>query len=682
MKYTSKYTGEQIDNAIEKALTGSKDGVSATHSWTGTTLTITSASGTSSADLKGEAGKSAYGYAKEGGYAGTEAEFAEDINPDNINQNAEDFIRSELAKRGQLKPEPAQTLEDMKDTSLMYVLCDEESADDGYIFAWMAKEEIVTNYENLAKGYTFKEGYRLNSSGVLVEAAGVVATETYIPFAKNTVVRIKGFGALTSHNLSSFGSTQNILNSAKVNGSTAYWSYAYDSTSGVVTLTSVHNYNKFLRISGTLTGKLSDVIITIGEEITDPEIVKEYAWRNTGHHITPLSTEYEERLNSVEKDVAQAKIDISNLKTEVGESAGTNGNVTIPSYWKTMVENKTETVKALQTVGGKNCVSFAWAADTHIPDNSGGNTTNIGKVMARMLDNCEIPFAVISGDINTRASYATEAGLVDCQAQMPIHLAPLWGTERLLMALGNHDGCYGDSAGYYRKQFTPERMWQIFFRGQALDFRRVFSDDGSYFYVDNIAQKTRFIVLNSQFGGEYAVDENGYAVNNRFATSCYGQAQLDWLADVALDMPEGYGAIITAHVPPNISYTVDKAQFIGIVNAYNNKTTYSGSYAGVEGWTSNSVSVDFTSAKGEIIAMFTGHVHGDSIDTTTMDCPILTILSAGATANEHNGFTEPEGGRTAGTDTETSFDVVTINRAERKIYCTRVGAGTDREISY
>ena len=34
-----------------------KDGISATHSWSGTTLTITSASGTSSADLKGEAGK-------------------------------------------------------------------------------------------------------------------------------------------------------------------------------------------------------------------------------------------------------------------------------------------------------------------------------------------------------------------------------------------------------------------------------------------------------------------------------------------------------------------------------------------------------------------------------------------------------------------------------------------------
>ena len=82
------------------------DGVSCTHSWNGTTLTVTSASGTSSADLKGEkgdkgdtgaqgaqgekgdtgatgaagaAGKSAYAYAQDGGYTGTEAEFAEKL---------------------------------------------------------------------------------------------------------------------------------------------------------------------------------------------------------------------------------------------------------------------------------------------------------------------------------------------------------------------------------------------------------------------------------------------------------------------------------------------------------------------------------------------------------------------------------------------------------------------------
>lgn len=44
------------DGIVGKDGEPGKDGVSATHSWNGTTLTITSASGTSSANLKGEQG--------------------------------------------------------------------------------------------------------------------------------------------------------------------------------------------------------------------------------------------------------------------------------------------------------------------------------------------------------------------------------------------------------------------------------------------------------------------------------------------------------------------------------------------------------------------------------------------------------------------------------------------------
>lgn len=59
-------TDAQIESAVENYLTENpveggdgKDGVSVTHEWDGTTLVITSASGTSSADLKGEKGDSA-----------------------------------------------------------------------------------------------------------------------------------------------------------------------------------------------------------------------------------------------------------------------------------------------------------------------------------------------------------------------------------------------------------------------------------------------------------------------------------------------------------------------------------------------------------------------------------------------------------------------------------------------
>lgn len=356
----------------------------------------------------------------------------------------------------------------------------------------------------------------------------------------------------------------------------------------------------------------------------------------------------------------------------------TEKTYSIPSYWENMIEEKTKAVKALLDLGGDACVSFVWASDTHIPDNHTARTNDIGKLMSQIMDNCGIPFAVLTGDVGTRASFDTEEQLTSTQQSIPEHLAPLWGTERLLVAAGNHDGCYGDSSCYYRKQISPQKMWELYFEKQSLDARRVFSENGTYFYVDNISQKIRFIILNSNYGGEYATYDNGIAVNNRFGTACYGQEQLDWFADVALDMPEGYGAVIIAHVPPNVSYTVDKIQFIGIINAYNRKAKYSGSYTGgVDGWSNNSVSVDFRGAKGEIIAMFAGHVHQDTIDTATLACPLITIVSAGAPVNAGE---VPD--RTFYTDTETSFDVVTINRQTRTIYLTRVGAGEDRIVQY
>ena len=549
------------------------------------------------------------------------------------------------------------------DTSKLYVL------PDGYIYAYKSVTESVKSYTNLAK--TLKNGYRINSSNVLVEADACTC-EDYIPFGSGDVVRVRGLGNLATHNCIPCKSNKDIYATTKFANDSTYATYSYDSATDTVTLTSKGNANvAYVRIVGVLTGSIDDVIITLNEEIkeTTQTIQK---WANTGHAFVPA--DYEGRIIDLEEDVLE-------LKSRSSGSSASQSSVSVPSYWESMIFSKSETVKALQTEGGVNAVSFAWASDTHIPDNDNGRTNDIGKVMARVLDNCNIPFAVITGDVATRASYPTEAEYVVQQKQLEEHLAPLWGTDRLLITLGNHDGCYGDSSGYYRKQFSPERMWQTYFRSHALDFRRVFSEDGLYYYVDNIPQKTRFIILNSNYAGEYSVDGNGLAVNNRFSTSCYGQAQLDWLSSVALDMPEGYGALIFTHVPFNVTYTVDKAQLIGIIDAYNGKKAFSGSYtAGVNGWSNSSVNVNFSDAKGEIIAVVAGHVHGDSVDTDTASCPVITILSAGASANEPYNESAPV--RTKGSDTETSFDIVTVNRKTRTIYCTRIGAGSDRSISY
>ena len=378
----------------------------------------------------------------------------------------------------------------------------------------------------------------------------------------------------------------------------------------------------------------------------------------------------------------------SGIKSVNGVIPDENGNVEItgmlhtaeiPEYWKEHLDGKIAEIKALQNLGGKDCVSFVWASDPHVPDNNGGRTNDIGKVMAYVMDACDIPFAVLSGDIYSQGSAASKEELEAKMSEVPVHLAPLWGTERLLSITGNHDGCYGTE--YYRKQLPPAEMWSKYFRGQATDFRRVFSDDGSYYYVDNPAQKTRFIMLNSNWHGAYSVDEHGLAVPDRFNTSCYGQAQLDWLKDVALDMEDDrWGAVIVTHVPPiTADYAVDYIPFRGIIDDFANKTTSTWSYAdGVDGWSNCSVTTDFTSAKGQIIAVLSGHIHQDNYfeDITwshVTKTPLITVTTAGGDVRDKN---PPS--RTHNTASETAFDVVTVNRKTETIYCTRIGAGSNR----
>lgn len=146
------------------------------------------------------------------------------------------------------------------------------------ITASATEKPVTPTYTNLAT--TFATG-RLKSGGK-IDTATTEATTCldYIPFTKGTIVRIKGFGALTEYNCAMYTAeptsdmigvvTDNVpacFGVAKANASASVYGYSYDSASGVVTLTSVHANAKVLRVSGVLTGTTNDVIITVNENI-------------------------------------------------------------------------------------------------------------------------------------------------------------------------------------------------------------------------------------------------------------------------------------------------------------------------------------------------------------------------------------------------------------------------------
>ena len=338
----------------------------------------------------------------------------------------------------------------------------------------------------------------------------------------------------------------------------------------------------------------------------------------------------------------------------------------VPSYWQTAVDAAVSKITANQDVGGVDCVTFALLGDIHaVPGSTTPNAGHTGNLTAAVMDACGIPFAICCGDAG-RTDADTEAAARESLAAGAENLRPI-GTRRLMQAQGECDGFYGTG------QLSAGAMYGAIFRSQAEDSRRHFGGDGSYFYVDYPVAKIRLIVLNSCWtdGGQLRTESFGY-----------GASQLNWLADTALSLPEdGWGITLFAHVPPTAAYsdkTQDLAVLRGILTAFMNRTSYTGTSGTAGEWDYVSLSCNFAGKhSGDVVGFFCGHSHDDSIITGETPYPIITI-----TSDAHSLGADSETVRTVGTQTEHAIDFVTVNRAAKTVNLTRLGAGADRSCVY
>ena len=237
-----------------------------------------------------------------------------------------EYIASELAKRGQLAPEYANSVEECTDTTKMYVL------PDGFIYAYMLTEKEVNNgpsYTNrlplsLASGggeYVgangedgYNPGFRISSSGTEKAAEGYACTG-FIPVAKGDTIRVKNATQITNINDGSGYSVAYFYDAsyAKVNGAVYLKDATY--TNGIASFTVPDTANLAL-FRVTLKGVSANTIITVNEEITEggggTTTTTEYAWVSTGLAFVPA--DYENRIVDLENEVSQNTADIANLK--------------------------------------------------------------------------------------------------------------------------------------------------------------------------------------------------------------------------------------------------------------------------------------------------------------------------------------------------------------------------------
>lgn len=672
--YAYSSSRASIRGATGAAGAAGTDGVSCTHSWSGTTLTVTSSSGTSSADLKGEKGDT--GPMGPQGPAGANA--INDIVQESgtsttavMSQKAvTDYVAGQVSG---VMPEFVDSVDQMTDTAKKYVL-----SETGTI--WVYGDTLVPA-ENLFDSSKATLNVRISGSGFptwngmfvsdFIPVNGLVRNSD-IFYYKGAKVR----GGTTNSScayLAYYNSNKTMIDrealqavtsstTIKVNTSSDGFYYVYPLTSttngAAVTQENVAYVRFGLETTNAASSGTTGTAITAAD-ISDVEIylndkdgAVEPAWYDTGMAWSAGggsggSADLVIQVNENTAAIAELENVVENLESG-------SGSVVVPTYWQNAVNSVVSKVKTLQDVGGADVVNFCWFSDLHYVPTS-EYTKNVGKLCAAVMNECDIPFTLFTGDTTAADVFANENILLEYLRDAADMLAPI-GAENLLQIRGNHDDVYGSSGSTsYVNKVAPQKIWNAMHREGAKDFRRVYGEHGTYFYVDNVPQKVRFICLNSQF-------YNGAAITNGTTgamTGGFGTEQLNWLSDVALDVPSDYGVIIALHIPPTaktingntyyLSQLSDGADFRTIINA----TT------------------------ADLIAIFAGHCHADAIVTGDLPCPILTITSAVNTPYDADWST-----RVAGTATETVIDVVSINKAAKTINCTRLGYGSDRSTSY
>lgn len=595
-----------------------------------------------------------------------------------MQEDVKDALYSELAQLVQSVPEFANDLDECTDIRKLYVL------PDGMLYAYQKTEGAL--YTNLAKPSSedWTEGSRLNSSGAVVSYPGALVTN-WIDVKAGDVLRVKGLNILDpTAGYMCVMKTDGAKDNPKLASFSSHFSTDAD---GVISFTvysiseSVQALVQKIRLSGILTAEAaSEVVVTLNEQII---FGQGSFWKSTGHAYQPA--DYEDRILDLEEKAAGiAPLDVRVTALEEDSVTGL-----LPDYWKEYLPERICAVNSWQESGGKDCFSFPVLTDLHATCNLGMRS---GLLARAMMDGCQMKYALCLGDVVTRGAAPSAETMKAQFAAAETILAPI--RDKLLQTQGNHEGSWGaedldgdgdvEGTEYYCHNFTPELLHNLIYRKVGLVGDVHFDASGSGYYVDDVSNKVRYILLNSH-NNAYAENADGTAMYNNMRLFRFGQSQFDLLAQAMGSVPGEDWAVVTAsHVPVNEDYASvfggsqgEHALLRKVLRAYKQKQRFAGSFSGTYGQDGVEVSVDFRYAKGQYIAHFAGHSHGDSAGVYDG----ITVITTRCDAQEENDAVQ-NAERIPGTVTEQSFDIFTVDRKKRTIYATKIGAGDDRAILY
>lgn len=337
----------------------------------------------------------------------------------------------------------------------------------------------------------------------------------------------------------------------------------------------------------------------------------------------------------------------------------TDGSSNAEDYIQVEAERVSENVLSVRT--GKSFV-FAAFTDAHMAYNSESETSAIhaGMGLKSIRGITNLDMVAHLGDYINGSSSSTKEG--SKEEYRTYHKAFYEGCLGIptVWEVGNHDANYqgGDA-------FTFDELYGLIGANNQSDHVVEYGNENRHYgYIDFPAKKLRVIYLNSS--------------DAEAKTGVSGE-QVSWLSSTAFDFSDKsndteWGFIILIHIPLTFG---DCADLLSAVDTY------------------------ASSGGAEPIAIFHGHCHNfrtEQVGTAKVWQIGIPELCVGrnneyGTAGQDDEygaiFGEFDTGgnpvyypKTADSAQDTSFNVVTVDRGNKKIYCHVFGAGYDRELDY
>jgi hypothetical protein len=293
----------------------------------------------------------------------------------------------------------------------------------------------------------------------------------------------------------------------------------------------------------------------------------------------------------------------------------------IPDYYfgDNYLQGKTARIAELVSGCAATGDAFIFITDEHWAL----NTKKSPSLIKYITDRVHIPLLINGGDTDDNVSNAFMDSLRK-SFKWQIH-----------SAAGNHDW------------FNPDDGNSIYYAFDMYNANQIGNEYEHYYYVDNPQKKIRYVYLNA-----FIRESSSTTVTNG-----YNEGQVAWFTQNALNVPAAdWDIIVITHYIGTTAapYGTGGESIRNAIDTYNADSSHT----------------------GKVIAIVQGHGHYDTVYHTAGGVPIITTTCdkngawiSGGTDQEH-WLTRD---RITGTIAEQAFDVMVIDRVQKKITAVRIG---------